>query len=233
MPTETDIANLALGKLGGAGSQLTASGFISSINGTDMVSGWCRTLLPVCRERVIVDLAVEKCPLRESIVYKDMGAAIDESGLPEIGDWTYAFNVPTDCLAVIWQIDEDFPDTGRKRKYKFETILNKGKNGLILLTNNLSNSDGDSAFIAYATDIKNPNAFNSTFTQCLTTLLASELCPLVGKETKVRTELLAEYKQVCLPDAKSFNQSQLDNQSVAAPNNYLGGRNSTISLYRT
>ncbi|MFA6282438.1 MAG: hypothetical protein WCY05_08085 [Candidatus Omnitrophota bacterium] len=223
--TETEIANLSLIKAGGAGDQAAGSGMISDINDTDQISSICRTLLPICRRKAIIDLAMAKSPFRESIRYKDLGTALADASLPEIGSWSYAYNLPTDAIAVFRQIDEAYQSdsTSDMVEYRFTTIANKAGTGSLFLTNNLSNADGDSAFIEYVIDVINPNVWSESLRNCVVTLLAAEACPMIGKKAEQRTTLLAEYKQLTAPEAKKFNASMLNNHAAVIPD-YKGGR---------
>jgi len=219
--TETDIANYGLAKVGGGGDQESGSGFISDINATDSpLAAKCRTLFPVCRGRVISDLAKLKCPFRETVKYADLGAKVTGTTLPEIEQWDYAFNLPGNCLAVVEQILES---TGASN-YNFEMILNAQDNGKLFLTDDLTNYDENSAYIQYCIDQPNTATWSFPFIECVATILAAELCPLIGKDVKMRMQLLIEYKTVCIPDAQVFNQSQGKNYAKVVPNNYLGGR---------
>ena len=228
MPTDTDLCNLAAGKFGGFGDQTTGSGFITDINSaTDSNAKWCKILLPECRKKVITDLAIMDCPFRESVKYMDLGAEAADDDIPEIGGWLYAFSLPIDMLAMVAQINEDSlaDSTVKRTKYRYETILNKNKNGKLLLTNDYSNTDEDSAFIQYAVDVSNPAGFSQALKECIVVLLAAELCPRVGKDEKKRQSLLIEYEQLFKPNAIVFNQSQYDNYTKDAPTNYFGERN--------
>lgn len=222
--TDTDIANLALSKVGGAGESETGTGFISDINSvTDKVAKRCYTLLPVCREDVIIKLAVLECPFRETLRYADLGAEIADADLPEIGQYAYAFNIPADCLALVGQIDEGYLASGKKNHYRCEVVLNKAGNGKILLTNDLTNYEGDSSFIEYVINQANTVVYSLPFIKCIATLLAAELCPLLSKTADLRQRMILEYEQVSIPDAQAFNQSQFNLYSKTV-DSYLGGR---------
>jgi len=225
MATDTDLCNLSLLKLGGAGDQTTGVGLITDINGTDKISKQCKTLLPECRKRAISDLANIDCPFRETIKYADLGGEIADASLPEIGQYEYAFSIPADCLAMVAQINEDSlgNSVSPRIKYRYEIIANKNKNGRILLTNDLSNTDEDSAFIEYVIDIVNPAGFSQALKDCVVILLAAELW-IVGKDEKLKQQLLIEYEQLVKPNAKRFNQSQGNNYEKPKPENYKGGR---------
>lgn len=233
--TESDLANLAAIKIGGFGDQATGSGFIASIDGEDKISNWCKTLLPVCRQNTIVDLAIMDCPYRETIKYYDCGAALAGVSLPEIGQWAYAFNIPNNCLSLVAQINEDSLSntTLPRKKYRCEPIANKTNNGRILLTNELSNHELDSAFIEYVADVTNVAAYSTPLINCIVILLASELCSYLNKDGKLRQSLLIEYEQLTKKNAMKFNQKQFNNYETTdtlytkkGRGSYLGGRSS-------
>jgi hypothetical protein len=233
--TETEIANLALGLIGGAGDQLTGGGFLSSIDDDDRISTWCKANFAICRRRVISDLAARKTPFRETSKFADLGSALDSDDLPETGQWEYAFNLPSDCLAVVMQFDELYMKDRFQsvHQYNYEVITNKAESGKILLTDDLCNLDDDgaqtSAFIEYVFDQSNTGMWSEAFITCFITLFASLVAPVVGKDIKVHQDMLYEYIQAAVPVAQSFNQSQFNNQTRITTN-YLGGRNSTLRV---
>lgn len=229
MPSETDIANLALTELGGAGDQGSGSGLISSINGSDRVSVACKLQFPRVRRTVIADLADSGTPFKEALKYAVLGAEVTPS--IETGGWGHAFSVPGDNLKVCKQIPQDFRTTQTSitdvpKEYRFEILWQDTTK--ILLTNNLTSSDGLSAFIQYAFDQKNPGTFSEVMINCIATLLASRLAPTQGKDGDVAAELLAKYKLVRVPEAMAYNQSQ-DNRTVRDIGDYKGGRSDAIS----
>lgn len=234
--TETDLCNIALGKIGGAGDQQQGNAFISSIDGSDNVSTFCKFTLPRVRRRSIIDLATRECPFRETIRFADLGAAIADDDTPEIGQWRYAFNLSSDCLAIARQFNENsinvrqHPTAHQTRSnvnYQWETIANKKGNGTILLTNTLSNYSGDSAFIEYAIDIKAVGAFSEQMIECVATLLAAELCPVVGRDMETRATLMQEYYLKSIPDAQRVNQSGFNSTARTVPD-LSGGRNKNL-----
>ena len=152
------------------------------------------------------------------------------SYVPEIGAYQYAFSLPSDYFAMVRVTDETIATQGGvKTEYQFKTILNKDSNGLILLTNVLTNADADGAYIEYAIDPGNTDAAAATFSEalveCIAQLLAAELCPIVGRDLKTRQALLAEYKKITVPDAKASNQSQANNRAKEV-GDYTAGRTS-------
>lgn len=141
------------------------------------------------------------------------------SDAPEIGDWLYCFDLPSECIAVVKMCDE----TDKKREYQYEVILDKDSNSKVLLTNDLSNASGDSAFIQYCIDQSNPALLSDAMVEAFSTLLAAELCPICGRDIKTRQQMLLEYQQLSKPDAQTHNQSQFNNVAKTV-NNFLGGR---------
>jgi len=232
--TETDLCNISLGKIGGAGDQLQGNAFISSIDGTDNVSTFCKFSLPRVRRRSIIDLAIRECPFRETVRFKDLGAEISDA--PEIGQWQYAFNLPSNCLVVIRQFNENSISTRKHPtnyqtrtnvNYQWEMIANAKGNGKILLTDTLSNYDTDSAFIEYAIDITTVGAFSEQMIECIATLLAAELCPVVGRDMEARAAMMQEYYLKSIPDAQAFNQTGF-NDTARTVQDLSGGRNKTL-----
>lgn len=152
------------------------------------------------------------------------------SYVPEIGPYLYAFSLPSDYFAMVRVTDETpFTQDGVKTEYQFDTILNKDNDGLILLTNVKTNEDRDGAYIEYIIDPGNTDAATLLFTpelvESIAQLLAAELCPILGRDLKTRQQLLLEYKQLTVPAAKAFNQSQANN-SAKQVGDYTGGRSS-------
>lgn len=229
--TESDIANLALGKIGGAGDADSATAFIGSINGTDKVSTACKRFLPVCRRLVIAELAVLKTPFRETAKFKDLGTELDTD--VETGQYVYVFNLPGDFLSMSMQFDETRMSERHNQnyQYRFDVVANAAQDGYLLLTNDLSNYNStgqqDSAFIEYAFDLKKTGAWSEGMVDCIATRLAAMLVPIVGAGISVRQLMMQEYKLVAIPFAQSFSQAQSNNSARTIPN-FLGGRNSTL-----
>ena len=229
--TETEIANIALGKIGGAGDQLAGNAFIRSINGTDIVSTACKRFFPHCRQLVISEMAALKTPFRETAKFKDLGTELDTD--VEIGQWEYAFNLPGDFLSMSMQFDESRMEERHtiNYQYRFDVVANNNQDGYILLTNDLCNynddGEADSAFIEYAFDLKKTGAWSEGMIDCIATRLAAMLCPVVGRGIEIRRAMMQEYKLVAIPFAQSYSQAQSDNSARTIPD-YLGGRNRTL-----
>ena len=152
------------------------------------------------------------------------------SDCPEMGNWRYAFDLPNDFFCIVRQTDKNhctyfWFDEGNRayRECKFQTIINKDGDGFLFLTNHLSNREHTSAFIEYCIDQTNPALFSQAFVECLVTLLAAELCPIVGKDIKTRQQMLLEYEQLSKPDAQAYNQTQFNNEAHVV-SDYKGGR---------
>ena len=144
--------------------------------------------------------------------------------IPEVGEWLYAFDLPSDCIAVVKQIDEGFiSDFERRQEYRFDRILNTARDGWLLLTNNYSNIAGDSAFIEYAVDEEDTTLFDEMMVEAIATYLAAELCPTCGRDLKTRQELLAEYTGLSIPNCLKYNGSQ-SNNFIKKKVDFLGGR---------
>jgi len=236
MATETEICNIALGKLGGAGDVGGGNAFISSIDGSDKVSSWCKLVFPRVRRTVISDLATSKAPFRSTVRFKDLGAVISEANRPEIGNYTYAFNLPGDCLTVVSQFIEGSVVTRDQRAYsapggnvfnQWEVVANSSGTGKILLTDYLTNEDEDSAFIEYVIDTPATGGFSEELINCIATMLASEVAPMVGRDMEASNTMMAKYEQVVLPKAKKANLAGFNN-SARNVSNYRGGRSRSI-----
>lgn len=146
------------------------------------------------------------------------------STLPEIGHWLYAFDLPSECIAVVrqtngWPTDDNL--------YPFETIANIDDDGQLFLTNSLSNQTGDGAFIEYVIDQSTVTRMSSPFINCYTTWLAAELCPVVGKDIETRKRMLIEYDFICVPQALSYCGMQ-KNRLAKNKTDFLGGRRGAI-----
>lgn len=234
MATETEICNLGLGKLGGAGEALGGNAFITTIDGTDKVSAWCKLNFPRVRRRVITDLATRKCPFRSTIRFVDLGAEV--SSTPEIGEYLYAFNLPGDCLAVVMLLDENYISTRNENRgsqsnnspvtYNWEMVANSAGSGKILLTDKLTNVARTSAFIEYVIDTPNTGGWSEELIDCVATLLASEVGPMVGYTDRATSDQMRMmYEKIAIPNAQRANQYGFNNRNRNIPD-FSGGRSS-------
>ncbi len=150
------------------------------------------------------------------------------SYVPEMGPYTYAFNLPSDFFAIVRHCDEtSLIEDNIYKVYPCKKILNRDGDGFLLLTNDLTNDSGDSAYLEYCIDQQTFSLFSDAFEEVLAVLLAYELCPILGRDLDTRQKLLAEYKAVTMPEAKTYNQSQV-NSAAERKTNYLGGRSKSL-----
>jgi hypothetical protein len=150
------------------------------------------------------------------------------SKAPETGAWNFAFDLPSDYFVIVRQTDEvgSYKD-GTRRKYQHQPILNRDGDGFLHLTNELTNLNRDSAYIEYCIDQDTFAMFSPEYEECISMLLASEIAPVVGKNTQFRLALLTEYKEVTVPECQAIIQGQSDNYSRDLPD-YKGGRSNVL-----
>lgn len=232
--TNTEIVNHGLGKIGGAGDQINGAAFISDITDTDKVTLWCAANLPRARVYSIIRLAQLKAPFRECTKFYDCGAELDADDLPEIGQWTYAFNLPADCLAVVRQFYESYISWRDQLEYQvnFDVVPNAGQDGLILLTDAYTNVLSDdtttsSAFIEYCFNQTNTGIYSEALIECIATKLAADVCPVIGKDAAERRRMLLEFERISIPNAAAYNHA-MRNIHAGIKSDFRGGRNSTL-----
>ncbi len=230
MPTPTEISNLALTKLGGAGDAPSGNALISSINGDDIVSAACKLNFPRARRRTIVDLATLECPFRSTVRFLDLGAELSSDSVPEIGEYQHAFNLPGTCLEVVRQFDpvamleRRRPNQARSPVvFQGEIVASKSGNGKILLTNTLSNLARTSAFIEYVVDTPQTGSFTEPMIECIATLLAHLIAPVAGRGMEAGAFMLQQYLDIAVPNAQAANQRGFNDTARTIPD-YSGGR---------
>lgn len=155
-------------------------------------------------------------------VYTDSSGRI--SKVPEVNGYMYAFTLPSDYFAMVRQTDEvKRVNTSIPKQYQHKTIANRDSDGLLLLTNNLTNCGSDSAYIEYVIDLTSFTLFSPELEETISQLLAAEIAPLMGKSTEFRQGLLLEYREVTIPDSQRQIQSQSDSHTRII-NDLSGGR---------
>jgi hypothetical protein len=144
---------------------------------------------------------------------------------PEMGSWQYAFNLPADFLEIVGQYDESsIPKrTNFKSQYQTQTILNAAGTGYLLLTNNVSNQNGDSAYIGYVIDSTTYSMWTLQLVKCAAYLLAELLCPVCGRDSKEAYWIRQQYEKEILPMAKRMNTAQINDHKPTTID-YTGGR---------
>lgn len=162
----------------------------------------------------------------DSFDYTEDSGIVSEA--PELGPYTYAFDRPSDVIAVVRVMDESFDsDENTRRQYRFGSILNRNEDSMIITTNELTNADNDGIYIEYCIDQTTPTLFALENVNAIVTMLAHLLAPVVGRNTDFAMAMLAKYKNQALPDAAAFNQSQI-NKTARAREDFRGGRTATL-----
>lgn len=149
------------------------------------------------------------------------------SKAPEMGGWQYAFAIPSDYFCMVRQTNETPSQRyGTRREYQHDVILDRVGKGRVLLTNDLTNLGGDSAYIEYCIDQTTFAVFSPAYIECLIHMLAIKLCPNIGsRDLETRGALIAEFDNVIIPRTKAYNQSQFNNTAKVVPD-FSGGRSS-------
>lgn len=204
-----NICNKALAKLGGGEDTrtITALGIVG-----DPTSELCELFYTPVRKEVLKRMEPQECTY-----YVDLGDESSFSG--EKADWTYVFDLPSDNLKVLRQVDEG----NHRVEYRYDIKQNQ------LFTNILSNTDRDSAYIEYVKNETDGDVFSNEVVETMATLLSSLLAPrIVGGE---RGDVIADkqyekYEKVILPTSIGINRSQLhdDERHDERKYNWLGSR---------
>lgn len=105
-----------------------------------------------------------------------------------------------------WTLDEDEEYSGAEWEESKSYVASAS--GKLFVTNTLSNSDGDSAYIEYIPYVKagindDPTKYSPHFQNALAILLASE----IELDFDRRAKLLLEYKSVAKADVKSVGEA--------------------------
>lgn len=180
-----DICNYGFAKLGGAEESIE----IFSLTDGSENAALCSWLYPMVRNEVL-----QRWPFSSTKKFADLGAALTGDSLPEDADWDYVFNLPSDCVAVINQISED----ARTTTYEYDVKIGK------LFTNDLTNTDEDSAYIEYVFKQKDASKYSPSLINAIATKLAAEMAPRL-KRQEYREDLLKEYGGI-LFQAECLNQ---------------------------
>ena len=64
---------------------------------------------------------------------------------------------------------------------------------------------------------------------CIATLLASQVAPVIGKDIKTRQDMYVEYLRVAVPAAQAANQRGFNNMARNIPD-YGGGRAKALGV---
>ena len=194
--TATSLCQYALSKIGG-GKDVPAFSLTSIYDGTP-TAAMCLVLYDVIRKEVLC-----RVKPNEATKFADLGAEL--SGV-EKANWDYAFNLPTDYLCAAKQVNEDYHSSTHDRYY---IEYDKQIIGRILLTNNYTNSDEDSAFIVYIYNLTDVSRFNPPLYEAMATKLAAELSAgLLADGGARRLQLIKEYEALALPLAQGHSAEE-------------------------
>lgn len=183
----TAVVNRAFYKIGGGRNDL----IISDIDDTDDENAVnAKRIYTQVRNEVLIQWPWSEC--RE---FADLGAVV--TGI-EQADWEHIFALPSNCLFVVAQIDED----SRAVKFDYE------RRGLYLFTDEYSNSDGDSAYIDYIKKVTDASEYSPALFEAIATKLAAELAPLYKTIPGKTESLKREFEYLVLPNAKAANQQE-------------------------
>lgn len=168
MSSAVDICNLALLRIGAAA--------IASLDESSNEAGFCNRLWVPMRQAVLRDHTWNFSLKTASL------AQLSETP----ADFTYAYQLPSDCLRVVDIIgsESDYEIRARKLYTDDETITLK-----------------------YVADISNTETFDSLFADALSYRLAAELClPVTGQVQKA--SLLNNFYQAALQRARAMDSRE-------------------------
>ncbi len=194
--TVTALCNYALMKLGGAYKEHKLTSYFETSDTAEL----CQRLWPQVRKEVLIRGSKEGVNWSEATKYAESGAALTGVNIPEMAEWEYAFALTTDCLRVIAQVDE----SNRTTEYGFEVMRS------MLLTNDYSNGDADSAYIKYIYDNDDVASYSPSLYNAMAVKLASELAPVIV-DAKRRSELIQEFEGLIMSLAVGKNQAEVYN----------------------
>lgn len=123
--TDEDLCNLAIAMVGGMP--------IVSLDDLTDEAKICKATLPLTKS-----MCLTRWEWNGVTKFADLGAKRDDDD-QEQADWEFVFNFPDDFLHLVAQIDEG----DHKKKFAHKVM------GRQLLTNDYSNTNGDSAYIEY------------------------------------------------------------------------------------
>jgi len=201
----TEICNMALARIGGGDEEES----IVSIGQVSKTAAWCRRFYSHCRDYVL-----KRANFHEASSYGDLGAALTGSSIPEAAEWEYVFNLPSDYVAMMKQTSED----DHEQAYNYR--ISQGK----LFTNDLTNSDEDSAYIEYIARNVDASTYGPTLVEAIVVFLASKLAGPIAKNDQWGQSLLQEFETVALPNAKARNQADVADPGEKGETSWLNAR---------
>jgi hypothetical protein len=181
--SETGLLNDALGQIG--------QGVIGGIDDTSIQANYCRLFYPPLRDGLTRSFRWNWSLVRISLV---------PDPVPPLFEFAFSYQLPPDCLRV-WEYNgtNTFTGTGNDLLNLFESSQGSRYKveGKKILTN-----DG-SVKLLYGARVTNPDLWDATFYQVVTTWLAGKLAMAISKDEKKAQALLAMASNVLLPLALS------------------------------
>lgn len=211
MADRTQICNMALARIAGGEEAARITSFDDDEGKT---ADWCRDFYPHCKEMV-----EERWEWISNTSFKDLGAALSGSSIPEVADWENVFNLPDDFGAMVKQTNEE------NHTQAFKYRISDGK----LFTNDLTNTAQTSAYIEYIKYQDDAEAYTSLMTEAIIVLLASRLAGAITKDPLLPIDLMREYETLTLPNAKARNQASVADPDERGENSWLNARNGSTT----
>ncbi len=176
--TKTDIVNLGMLKLAGqtdTGALLFETAISDSVF-TDWTTGTNDTMKVMA---FVYPFALKECLLHGNwdfaTKFGESGAELSGASLVEAGDWLYQFPEPSDAVRIIKVVDED----NLSIDVDHQILANVAEDGLIILTNEYTNTDGDAAYLEYVFLNDEPDSYTAVFVDYLATVLAGKMAPFI------------------------------------------------------
>lgn len=202
MPSETDVLNMALGKIGQSS--------ISGIDDPSKSGHWCKIYYPQ-RRRALLRAHFWN--------FAETRINLNQDFIPPGSEFAYAYTTPPDMLRIktfngillnasLVAIDPAYW-THYAGLYKIE--------GKKLLTNDTSVN------IVYVADVENPDVWDSLFLDVVVTWLASELALAIAHDVNKANSLLTQAVNLLLPLAAAVDGQEGSVQRTIV-NDLLWGR---------
>lgn len=192
--TITNLCNYAWAKVGGAWQQNKLASYYETTDSAEL----CQRLWPNVRKEVLIRGSKGGVNWEEALTFSETGAELADANIPDMADWSYAYTLPSDCLRVIRQLNEE----DRTIEYPFKVMRG------MLLSDNYGNADNDVAYIEYIYDNDTVSDYGPALYNAMATLLASEIAgATVGAER--RQQLRAEFESLVMQLASSQQQAQI------------------------
>lgn len=178
--SETQIANLALGKFG--------QSRLESISSNDSAeSRWCLEFYPHARDIVTEQVAPRHARKTQSLAELSSNDRED--------DFEFAYEHPSDAMAVLYllaetgQFDPNFPI---QYEAEGDTIY----------------TDEPSARIVYVRQSTDVTKYPPSFTEAVATYLAHMLVPPLKQDKQLAADMLNAYLNVAMPKAVAATQNE-------------------------